>query len=149
MSEKKGCEKMSQKHQKSQARSISVNAIAEKPLLIWDYVAFAAIAVFCFLVNPTPPYSDSPRLHTKPASETLSDSNGRRDDSPSNFPPTNCTPVHLADPNSQSQRRLVIIDARTVPLSKLDDKAGQSAAFSKRLRTGPRRSRHNLRIVPK
>lgn len=48
MSEKKGCEKMSQKHQKSQARSISVNAIAEKPLLIWDYVAFAAIAVFCF-----------------------------------------------------------------------------------------------------
>lgn len=33
---------MSQKHQKSQARSISVNAIAEKPLLIWDYVAFAA-----------------------------------------------------------------------------------------------------------
>ena len=47
MSEKKGCEKMSQKHQKSQARSISVNAIAEKPLLIWDYVAFAAIAVFC------------------------------------------------------------------------------------------------------
>lgn len=39
---------MSQKHQKSQARSISVNAIAEKPLLIWDYVAFAAIAVFAF-----------------------------------------------------------------------------------------------------
>ena len=73
MSEKKGCEKMSQKHQKGQARSISVNAIAEKPLLIWDYVAFAAIAVFCFLVNPTPPYSDSPRLLTKPVSETRLD----------------------------------------------------------------------------
>ena len=59
MSEKKGCEKMSQKHQKSQARSISVNAIAEKPLLIWDYVAFAAIAVFCFLV-----FQQSDLLHT-------------------------------------------------------------------------------------
>ena len=56
---KKGCEKMSQKHQKSQARSISVNAIAEKPLLIWDYVAFAAIAVFCFLV-----FQQSDLLHT-------------------------------------------------------------------------------------
>ena len=50
---------MSQKHQKSQARSISVNAIAEKPLLIWDYVAFAAIAVFCFLV-----FQQSDLLHT-------------------------------------------------------------------------------------
>ena len=59
MSEKKGCEKMSQKHQKGQARSISVNAIAEKPLLIWDYVAFAAIVVFCFLV-----FQQSDLLHT-------------------------------------------------------------------------------------
>ena len=50
---------MSQKHQKGQARSISVNAIAEKPLLIWDYVAFAAIAVFCFLV-----FQQSDLLHT-------------------------------------------------------------------------------------
>ena len=50
---------MSQKHQKSQARSLSVNAIAEKPLLIWDYVAFAAIAVFCFLV-----FQQSDLLHT-------------------------------------------------------------------------------------
>lgn len=50
---------MSQKHQKSQARSISVNAIAEKPLLIWDYVAFATIAVFCFLV-----FQQSDLLHT-------------------------------------------------------------------------------------
>ena len=50
---------MSQKHQKSQVRSLSVNAIAEKPLLIWDYVAFAAIAVFCFLV-----FQQSDLLHT-------------------------------------------------------------------------------------
>ena len=119
MSEKKGCEKMSQKHQKSQARSISVNAIAEKPLLIWDYVAFAAIAVFCFLVNPTPPYSDSPRLLTKPVSETRLDSNGCRDDSSSTFPPdklhTRSLGRSIFSPN---QRRLVIIDARTVPLSR-------------------------------
>ena len=60
MSEKKGCEKMSQKHQKSQARSISVNAIAEKQLLIWEYVEFAAIAVFFFLV-----FHQSDLLHTE------------------------------------------------------------------------------------
>ena len=77
-----------------------------------------AAAVFCFLVNPTPPYSDSPRLLTKPVSETRLDSNGCRDDSSSTFPPdklhTRSLGRSLFSPN---QRRLVIIDARTVPLS--------------------------------
>ena len=50
---------MSQKHQKSSAHTLSVNSIAEKPLLIWDYLIFAVIAIFCFLV-----FQQSDLLHT-------------------------------------------------------------------------------------
>ena len=47
--------KVHQKHQKSALTA----AIAEKPLLIWDYVIFAVLAIFCFFV-----FQQSDLLHT-------------------------------------------------------------------------------------